>query len=79
MLGKVSPKGHSKYLLRPRKFANKRRCTPLLRSRPLHAKQTRSITDERLDFSDKNGIGYPTVSLTIPDIQGVHEKDTAEM
>jgi len=43
-----------------------------------YLRQIKSITDERLELSDKYGIGYTIVSLTVPGIQGIYEKEEAE-
>ncbi|OJI86422.1 2,3-dihydroxybenzoic acid decarboxylase [Aspergillus costaricaensis CBS 115574] len=43
-----------------------------------YKRQIVSITDERLQLSDQNGIGYSILSLTVPGIQGITDKDKAE-
>ena len=43
-----------------------------------YLRQVKSLTGERIEVSDKHGIGYTIVSLTVPGIQGITEKATAE-
>lgn len=43
-----------------------------------YLRQIKSITDERIQLSDKHGIGYTIVSLTVPGIQGIVDKGEAE-
>lgn len=43
-----------------------------------YMRQIQSITGERIKVSDANGIGYTIVSLTVPGIQGISDKSTAE-
>ena len=43
-----------------------------------YLRQIKSITDERIKLSDQAGIGYTIVSLTVPGIQGISDKETAE-
>ncbi|KAF2101235.1 amidohydrolase-like protein 2 [Rhizodiscina lignyota] len=43
-----------------------------------YIRQIKSLTDERLEVSDANGIGYTIVSLTVPGIQGIYDKAQAE-
>ncbi|RDH30585.1 hypothetical protein BDQ94DRAFT_181216 [Aspergillus welwitschiae] len=43
-----------------------------------YKRQIVSITDERLQLSDQNGIGYSILSLTVPGVQGITDKDKAE-
>lgn len=43
-----------------------------------YLRQIKSTTDERLRISDEHGIGYTIVSLTVPGIQGLTDKDEAE-
>lgn len=45
---------------------------------PRYMRQIKSITDERLEVSDKHGIGYTICSLTVPGIQGITDKAEAE-
>ncbi|KAF2158510.1 hypothetical protein M409DRAFT_71602 [Zasmidium cellare ATCC 36951] len=39
-----------------------------------YLRQIKSFTDERIELSDKHGIGYTIISLTVPGIQGIVEK-----
>lgn len=41
-------------------------------------RQIKSITGERVKISNEHGIGYTIVSLTVPGIQGIADKATAE-
>ena len=43
-----------------------------------YLRQVKSLTGERIEVSDKHGIGYTIVSLTVPGIQGITDKATAE-
>lgn len=43
-----------------------------------YLRQIKSITGERLEVSDKHGIGYTIVSLTVPGIQGITDQAKAE-
>lgn len=43
-----------------------------------YLRQIKSIKDERVQLSDAHGIGYTIVSLTVPGIQGISDKATAE-
>jgi 2,3-dihydroxybenzoate decarboxylase len=43
-----------------------------------HVRQIKSITDERLQLLDAYGVGYTTVALTVPSIQGNYNKEEAE-
>jgi 2,3-dihydroxybenzoate decarboxylase len=43
-----------------------------------YLRQIKSITDERVAISDKHGIGYTVVSLTVPGIQGISDQGEAE-
>ncbi|KAK4957448.1 hypothetical protein LTR10_005411 [Elasticomyces elasticus] len=43
-----------------------------------YLRQIKSITGERIEVSDKHGIGYTVVSMTIPGIQGVTDQTQAE-
>jgi 2,3-dihydroxybenzoate decarboxylase len=43
-----------------------------------YLRQVKSLTDERIEVSDKHGIGYTIVSLTVPGIQGITDKEAAE-
>ncbi|KAJ9112087.1 hypothetical protein QFC22_006386 [Naganishia vaughanmartiniae] len=43
-----------------------------------YMRQIKSITTERLDISNAHGIGYTILSLTVPGIQGITDKATAE-
>ncbi|PYH94201.1 amidohydrolase 2, partial [Aspergillus ellipticus CBS 707.79] len=43
-----------------------------------YLRQIKSITGERLELSDKNGIGYTIISLTVPGIQGIRDRQKAE-
>ncbi|KAF2199153.1 amidohydrolase 2 [Delitschia confertaspora ATCC 74209] len=43
-----------------------------------YMRQIKSLTDERVKVSDMHGIGYTIVSLTVPGIQGIFDKDKAE-
>ncbi|EXJ85999.1 metal-dependent hydrolase [Capronia coronata CBS 617.96] len=43
-----------------------------------YMRQIKSITTERVTLSDAHGIGYTILSLTVPGIQGISDKATAE-
>jgi 2,3-dihydroxybenzoate decarboxylase len=43
-----------------------------------YLRQIKSITTERLELSNKYGIGYTIVSLTVPGIQGINDQQEAE-
>ncbi|KAL3425707.1 amidohydrolase family protein [Phlyctema vagabunda] len=43
-----------------------------------YMRQIKSITGERVDISNKHGIGYTIVSLTVPGIQGISDQAKAE-
>lgn len=43
-----------------------------------YRRQIKSITGERVEVSDANGIGYTIVSLTVPGIQGITDPAEAE-
>lgn len=43
-----------------------------------YLRQIKSVTDERVKLSDEHGIGYTIISLTVPGIQGMVDKDAAE-
>jgi 2,3-dihydroxybenzoate decarboxylase len=43
-----------------------------------YMRQIKSVTGERVEVSDANGIGYTIVSLTVPGIQGIADKAKAE-
>lgn len=43
-----------------------------------YLRQIKSITGERLKISEDNGIGYTVLSLTVPGIQGIREREKAE-
>ncbi|KAK4569948.1 hypothetical protein LTR86_002918 [Recurvomyces mirabilis] len=43
-----------------------------------YLRQIKSINDERIELSDKHGIGYTIVSHTVPGVQGLSDKTEAE-